>query len=130
MSFVDSATLLDWGYNSFTSKTVFTKEDLIQEVPVALSKETNAVLVHTAEDVELLLPNDVTPEMLERKVTVYGGTAYAPIEAGQELGEMTLSYDGVTLIVVWLKVLRPKNRYGASRRKRGSFRNYRGRHRK
>lgn len=175
MSFVDSATLLDWGYNSFTSKTVFTKEDLIQEVPVALSKETNAVLVHTAEDVELLLPNDVTPEMLERKVTVYGGTAYAPIEAGQELGEMSLSYDGVTyatvklqaadsvsvnrflqgkyligqffsktivkillvvvillviLIVVWLKVLRPKNRYGSSRRKRGSFRNYRGRHRK
>lgn len=175
MSFVDSATLLDWGYNSFTSKTVFTKEDLIQEVPVALSKETNAVLVHTAEDVELLLPNDVTPEMLERKVTVYGGTAYAPIEAGQELGEMTLSYDGVTyatvklqaadsvsvnrflqgkyligqffsktivkillvvvillviLIVVWLKVLRPKNRYGSSRRKRGSFRNYRGRRRK
>lgn len=175
MSFVDSATLLDWGYNSFTSKTVFTKEDLIQEVPVALSKETNAVLVHTAEDVELLLPNDVTPEMLERKVTVYGGAAYAPIEAGQELGEMTLSYDGVTyatvklqaadsvsvnrflqgkyligqffsktivkillvvvillviLIVVWLKVLRPKNRYGSSRRKRGSFRNYRGRRRK
>ena len=36
----------------------------------------------------------------------------------------------VILIVVWLKVLRPKNRYGSSRRKRGSFRNYRGRRRK
>lgn len=34
MSFVDSATLLDWGYNSFTMQTVFTKDDLIQELPV------------------------------------------------------------------------------------------------
>ena len=94
MSFVDSATLLDWGYNSFTMQTVFTKDDLIQELPVSLSKQASAVLVHPAEDVEVLLPNDVTPDMLERKVTVYGGTALAPIEAEQELGEMTLSYDG------------------------------------
>lgn len=94
MSFVDSATLLDWGYNSFTMQTLFTKDDLIQELPVSLSKQASAVLVHPAEDVEVLLPNDVTPDMLERKVTVYGGTALAPIEAEQELGEMTLSYDG------------------------------------
>lgn len=102
MNFVDSATLLDWGYNNFSVKTIFTTEDLIQEVPVALSKETNGVLVHAAEDVSFLLPNDVTPEMLERKVTVYGDTAYAPIEAGQELGEMTLSYDGYTYATVKL----------------------------
>ena len=102
MNFVDSATLLDWGYNNFSVKTIFTTEDLIQEVPVALSKETNGVLVHAAEDVSFLLPNDVTPDMLERKVTVYGDTAYAPIEAGQELGEMTLSYDGYTYATVKL----------------------------
>lgn len=102
MNFVDSATLLDWGYNNFSVKTIFATEDLIQEVPVALSKETNGVLVHAAEDVSFLLPNDVTPDMLERKVTVYGDTAYAPIEAGQELGEMTLSYDGYTYATVKL----------------------------
>lgn len=102
MNFVDSATLLDWGYNNFSVKTIFTTEDLIQEVPVALSKETNGVLVHAAEDASFLLPNDVTPDMLERKVTVYGDTAYAPIEAGQELGEMTLSYDGYTYATVKL----------------------------
>lgn len=96
MSFVDSATLLDWGYNSFTTQTVFTKDDLIQEIPVSLSKQASAVLVHPAEDVEVLLPSDVTPDMLERQVTVYGGAALAPIEAEQEVGEMTLSYDGYT----------------------------------
>ena len=100
--FSDSAALLDWGYNNFSVKTIFTTEDLIQEVPVALSKETNGVLVHAAEDVSFLLPNDVTPDMLVRKVTVYGDTAYAPIEAGQELGEMTLSYDGYTYATVKL----------------------------
>ena len=69
---------------------------------MALSKETNGVLVHAAEVVSFLLPNDVTPDMLVRKVTVYGDTAYAPIEAGQELGEMTLSYDGYTYATVKL----------------------------
>ena len=102
MSFVDSAVLLDWGYDNFSVKTVFTKEELLQEVPVALSKETNAVLVHAADDVSFLLPNDVTPDMLERKVTVYGDTAFAPIEVDQELGEMTLSYDGYTYATVKL----------------------------
>lgn len=102
MNFVDSATLLDWGYNNFSLQTIFTKEDLIQEVPVKLSKETNAVLVHAAEDVEVLLPNDVTPDMLERKVTVYGDTAFAPIAVDQELGEMTLSYDGYDYATVKL----------------------------
>lgn len=102
MNFVDAATLLDWGYNNFSIQTVFTKDDLIQEVPVALSKETNAVLVHPAEDVSFLLANDITPDMLERTVKVYGDTAMAPIEAGQELGEMTLSYDGYTYATVKL----------------------------
>lgn len=102
MSFLDSAVLLDWGYDNFSVKTVFTKEELLQEVPVALSKETNAVLVHAADDVSFLLPNDVTPDMLERKVTVYGDTAFAPIEVDQELGEMTLSYDGYTYATVKL----------------------------
>ena len=174
MNFVDSATLLDWGYNNFTVQTVFTKDDLIQEIPVLLSKETNAVLVHTAEDVNILLPNDVTTDMLERKVTVYGDTAFAPIEAGQELGEMTLSYDGydyatvkllaadsvsvnrflqgkyllsqffskplvkiltvvvillVLAVVVWVRMLRPKSRYGSRGRRNRGTRNYRGRRR-
>ena len=174
MNFVDSATLLDWGYNNFTVQTVFTKDDLIQEIPVLLSKETNAVLVHTAEDVNILLPNDVTTDMLERKVTVYGDTAFAPIEAGQELGEMTLSYNGydyatvkllaadsvsvnrflqgkyllsqffskplvkiltvvvillVLAVVVWVRMLRPKSRYGSRGRRNRGTRNYRGRRR-
>lgn len=174
MNFVDAATLLDWGYNNFSMKTVFTKDDLIQEVPVALSKETNAILVHPAEDVTFLLANDITPDMLERSVKVYGDTALAPIEAGQELGEMTLSYDGYTyatvkllasdsvsvnrflqgkylisqffsktivkivtvvvillaiFIVVWVKILHPKNRYSSRRRRGSSFRTYRGKRR-
>ena len=86
MNFVDSATLLDWGYNNFTVQTVFTKDDLIQEIPVLLSKETNAVLVHTAEDVNILLPNDVTTDMLERKVTVYVTQPLPPLKRAKSWG--------------------------------------------
>ncbi len=44
MSFVDSATLYDWGYDNFSLQTVLEDTDLIQEVPVALSKEASSVL--------------------------------------------------------------------------------------
>ena len=169
----DYADGLKTGYTDEAGRCLLASA-IIQEIPVLLSKETTAVLVHTAEDVNILLPNDVTTDMLERKVTVYGDTAFAPIEAGQELGEMTLSYDGhdyatvkllaadsvsvnrflqgkyllsqffskplvkiltvvvillVLAVVVWVRMLRPKSRYGSRGRRNRGTRNYRGRRR-
>lgn len=100
MSFVDSATLYDWGYDNFSLQTVLEDTDLIQEVPVALSKEASSVLVHPAQQTSVLLPNDVSADQLERKVTLVNETAMAPIQAGDELGTLTLSYDGVDYVTV------------------------------
>lgn len=102
MAFIDSAELLDWGYNNFTEQVILTKDELVQEIPVELSKETNAVLVHPANDVSIVLANDIKPEDLERSVTIYNDVAYAPITAGDELGEMTLSYGGEVYATVKL----------------------------
>lgn len=90
----DSANLYDYGFDNFSTKTILTEEELIAEVPVELSKETNYVVVHPATDATAILPNDVDPATLERTVTFTQDVAYAPIARGDVLGEITLSYEG------------------------------------
>lgn len=100
MSFRETQRLFDWGFENFTTKVVLGEEDLIQEVPVALSKETNYVVVHPAYTATAVLPIDVEPEQLDRSISLYADVANAPITAGDELGSITLSYNGVDYTTV------------------------------
>ena len=93
-SYSDSATLYDYGFDNFSTKEILSRNELIAEVPVELSKENNYVVVHPAEDAEAILPNDVDPATLERTVTLSNEVNYAPIAKGDVLGEITLTYDG------------------------------------
>ena len=93
-SFSETARLYDYGFDNFSLRTVLKEDDLIQEVPVSLSKENSAVVVHPAQDTMVVLPNDAKIEDLKRTVTLRSETAMAPISAGDVLGEITLSYDG------------------------------------
>ena len=99
-SFTETSRLFDWGFDNFTTKTVLTKDEMIQEVPVALSKETAQVAVHPAYTAEAVLPSDLEPESLERTVTLNSDVVDAPVTAGQELGSITLSYGGVEYATV------------------------------
>ena len=93
-SFSDSADLYDYGFDNFSTKSILSDDELIAEVPVELSKETNYVVVHPAADAESILPNDVDPATLERTVTLTNDVVYAPIVKGDVLGEITLTYEG------------------------------------
>ena len=70
------------------------EKEIIQEVPVSLSKMDH-VTVHPARDIEVLLPKVLDAEDLERTITLEEPVE-APVEKGQKLGTMVLSYDGVT----------------------------------
>ena len=93
-SYSDSAALYDYGFDNFSTKEILSSNELIAEVPVELSKETNYVVVHPASDAEAILPNDVDPATLERTVTLTNEVAYAPVVKGDVLGEITLRYEG------------------------------------
>lgn len=99
-SFIETSRLFDWGFDNFTTKTVLTEDEMIQEVPVALSKEAGYVVVHPAYTAEAVLPSDLEPEALQRTVTLTSDVVDAPVAAGQELGAITLSYDGVDYVTV------------------------------
>ena len=100
MSFRETVRLFEWGFDNFTTKTVLSADELIQEVPVALSKETNYVVVHPSYTATAVLANDVEPESMTRTVKLYADTVNAPVTAGDELGTITLSYNGVDYATV------------------------------
>lgn len=112
MSFRETVRLFNWGFENFSSKMVLSEDELIQEVPVALSKETDYVAVHPAYSGTTVLPNDVEPDQVTRTVTLYESVANAPITAGDELGSITLSYNGIDRLTIPLLAL---NDVGASR---------------
>ncbi len=93
-SFTETARLFDYGFDNFASRQVLDENELIQEVPVALSKQVSSVAVHPAETTEAMLPKDVTDDQLTRTVKLDNATANAPIAAGDRLGEITVSYNG------------------------------------
>ena len=93
-SFSETTRLFDWGFDNFVRQDILSSDEPIQEVPVALSSETNYVVAHAAEDLSCLLPDNVEPEMLKRTVALTDETVDAPVAAGDVLGTLTLSYNG------------------------------------
>lgn len=109
LSFSETTRLFDWSFDNFSMQTVLTEDEMIQEVPVDLSKETNCVLVHPANDTQILLPNNVSVEKLTRTVKLTNEVADAPIAAGDVLGEITISYNGTDYVTVPLLALSDVN---------------------
>lgn len=99
-SFTETARLFDWGFDNFSTRTVLESNELICEVPVALSNEVSTVAVHPASNAEAVLPNDLELDQLQRTVTLDNDSVNAPVAAGDQLGAITISYDGVDYVTV------------------------------
>ena len=97
-SFSETTRMFNYGFDNFTYKTIVEEKEVIQEVPVSLSKMDH-VTVHPAKDIEVLLPKVLGAGDLERTITLEEPVE-VPVEKGQKLGTMTLSYDGVTYATV------------------------------
>ena len=76
----------------------------MREVPVALSSEANYVVAHPAESITRMLPTELDLSELTRDITL-PDSVDAPIAAGDELGEMTVSYNGTVYGTVKLLAL-------------------------
>lgn len=114
-SFTETTDLFNYGFDHFSYQTVLTPNDIIgPEIPVTLSREVNYITVHPKEDVVLLLPNDVAPEDLKQTITYTAPTptVEAPIQEGEVLGHVTLSYNEKEYVTVPLLAL---NSVSASR---------------
>jgi len=94
-SFTETAKLFDWGFDNFSRQVVLSTKELIDEVPVTLSQEADTVRVHPAEEIERLVPNDIDVDKdIEKEWTFTAESFEAPVQRGQVMGQITVSYDG------------------------------------
>lgn len=105
MVFTESKRLLEWGFDTFADRTLLDASTPLAEVGVTLSTNVTAVAVKPRSAITGILPKDLEPAEFQRDVTLYADSVEAPVEAGQELGEVTVRngdrvYGTVKLVAV------------------------------
>ena len=95
-NFIDSRTLYYWGFDNFSYRTLLNPNEVIERQEVELAEGDALAMLRPAEEVTVLMPNEVTEDDLRREVVLYNETLRAPIDAGTVLGEVRV-YVGSTL---------------------------------
>ena len=88
--------LLAWANRAYTYRTVLSKGETLETMRVGMTgvSKSKAKLV-PAEDLKIYLPADLDVEgYLEYGILPHGGELSAPLTAGQEVGTVTVSYQG------------------------------------
>ena len=93
--FIETAKLFDYGAENFSQQVMLSSSEPIAEVPVRLSNEKDSVVVTPSENITAMLPNAFETSDLIMKYTVEESVA-APVQAGDVLGKLTVSYEGKT----------------------------------
>ena len=99
-NFADTRTLFEWGFANFSYQDIVKSTEIVAEVPVEMGANAETVTARPSSAISALLPNDADVSTYERTVTLTPGLAEtgltAPVSAGQVVGEITVSKDGVT----------------------------------
>jgi len=92
--FTESTKLLKWGFSNFERVTITRSSEPVDKVAVTLSRQSDEVMVKPQGSIVRTLPKDLDPEDIETEITLFSPTVEAPVEEGQVLGTMKLSYEG------------------------------------
>ena len=94
-SFSESKRLLEWAFSNFRRTTLLDENtaNIIREVPVTLS-ETDYVLALPVGDIEATMPIDYDPDDAQFIIDL-PDSVEAPVSAGEQLGTVSMIYDGV-----------------------------------
>lgn len=87
-------------FSNYGWRDIVSASDLICEVPVRYGRDSDGVTVRPAQSISAVLPSADTAgaPQFEQQVTIYserdGKPLKAPVKAGDEVGELTVSYNG------------------------------------
>lgn len=91
--FTESKRLLEWGFSNFSRRTVIDGTDPLLTVPVTLSEEADQVVAEPNGSIEATLPDDWDIADFDFKAeSLYPDGIEAPVQKGQVLGKVTVSY--------------------------------------
>lgn len=87
----ETRALIDWGYQTYRSATLFGADRVVADADVFGGAEPRVGLV-LGEPLDILVPREAG-ERLEAAVR-YSGPVPAPVASGQEIGVLTVTLDG------------------------------------
>lgn len=92
--FVQSRQLLQWGINHFDRRTISPGSEPITQVAVTLSENTDFVMVVAEGEISKTLPVALNLDEIQSDILLFADEVEAPVEKGQKMGVITLSYQG------------------------------------
>ncbi len=90
--FTESKNLLEFGFNNFSRRTIIDGTDPLLTVPVTLSEEADKVVAEPNGSIEATIPNDWDLADFDFETESFQESVPAPVEKGQVLGKVTVSY--------------------------------------
>ncbi len=98
-NFADSIALYEWGFENFSVREILSTSRVVDEVSVELAEEGDTLTLLPSTPVAALMPNNADISEYDLDVILYherdGEVLEAPIDAGETLGEVSVSRDGV-----------------------------------
>ena len=91
--FTESRRLLNHGFSDFKVQTIISPGGaMMTEVPVRLSKTVPYVVAQPNKTIEAILPSSFDPAYLNTTVTLTAESVEAPVQQGQVLGAISVTY--------------------------------------
>lgn len=90
--YLDTINLFEYGYNDYSFSTVLNKYSIVETIPLNNSKESLNILL--ANDLTLLV-NKENDNLIENKEINLNDNLCAPIHAGEKVGTVTYTIEGV-----------------------------------
>ncbi len=108
-SYSDASKLIRWTFDAFSWRTIVEAGENITQVSVDLGRDTDHVVAVPAHEVSVMLDNDILVEDFQREIVIYAADRgiTAPVDKGQLLGEMHLTYRGTEYASVDLVAAKP-----------------------
>lgn len=105
-SFVEAKNLLEYGFEHFEFAQVLSRLDMTAQVIVTGGSD-NSVVLFPSQDVNCLLPEGYDKEKITTSWTLDNGATKlaAPLDAGQKVGAITVSYQNVEIASTTLETL-------------------------
>lgn len=96
-SFPETINLCEWGFENYRISTIMSTLYPVAEIPVNMAAGAEAVALAPVQEVRTLIEANYDPEQVVLTVTLHSDSVDAPVEVGQVLGEVTVSYEGEVL---------------------------------
>jgi len=95
-AYEDTLHLIQKGKNFFTRVRLVKKEEFVSEIKLKSSKNTDRVLAISTNEIVARLPEEYKSSLITREIELKDDID-APLEKYEELGTITVKYDGLTV---------------------------------